>query len=362
MDIAVVELHIVSGEGAIVAEDETGDPALVKMTRPALEIHTPRPVAAASQISGTNPIRLLGAATFKAAPFQEPMTGMILMRDRWYDPRTGTFLSPDPLGHRDSANLYSYCGGDPVNCSDPTGDKIQFKGNNPRAGFDLFKASLHNPAAANLLDLDTVHGNVVAFKKGATKEQFIRAALPQWPYFEANERDLGIPVSTDKRSIEEKYASLITSPRLIEITAESGAVAYEKPDAFLRFFGVKSIPHKAAAEGGGVTLFASESVSGNTSIALDPAYVKLSGPTIASWYGVDAYDAELVLTHELGHALADIEGVAPCRQTWSVYLENQMRSRMGHYGNLRYSEFPVNKDPKTMRCGHEEPGPKPTKP
>ena len=44
------------------------------------------------------------------------------MRDRWYDPRTGTFLTPDPQGYGDSSNLYAYCGGDPVNCSDPTGN------------------------------------------------------------------------------------------------------------------------------------------------------------------------------------------------------------------------------------------------
>lgn len=60
-------------------------------------------------------------APFKAAPFQDPATGLIFMRDRWYDPSTGTFLTPDPEGYRDSSNPYIYCAGDPVNCSDPTG-------------------------------------------------------------------------------------------------------------------------------------------------------------------------------------------------------------------------------------------------
>src|ERR1051325_4947824 len=62
------------------------------------------------------------SAPFKAAPFYEKATGLIYMRDRWYDPRTGTFLTPDPEGYRDSSNLYIYCAGDPINCSDPTGD------------------------------------------------------------------------------------------------------------------------------------------------------------------------------------------------------------------------------------------------
>ena len=26
------------------------------------------------------------------------------------------------MGYRDSANLYAYCAGDPINCSDPTGE------------------------------------------------------------------------------------------------------------------------------------------------------------------------------------------------------------------------------------------------
>jgi RHS repeat-associated protein len=65
--------------------------------------------------------RQLLISPFKAAPFQEPATGLILMRDRWSDPSTGSFLTPDPEGYTDSSNPYIYCGGDPVNCSDPIG-------------------------------------------------------------------------------------------------------------------------------------------------------------------------------------------------------------------------------------------------
>lgn len=47
------------------------------------------------------------------------------MRDRWYDPSTGTFLTPDPEGYGDSSNLYIFGKGDPVNNSDPTGRYIE---------------------------------------------------------------------------------------------------------------------------------------------------------------------------------------------------------------------------------------------
>jgi RHS repeat-associated protein len=59
---------------------------------------------------------------FKAAPFVEPATGLAYFRARWYDPSTGTFLTPDPMGYQDSSNLYAAFGNDPVNNSDPNGE------------------------------------------------------------------------------------------------------------------------------------------------------------------------------------------------------------------------------------------------
>ncbi|MEO8383281.1 MAG: RHS repeat-associated core domain-containing protein, partial [Acidobacteriota bacterium] len=62
------------------------------------------------------------AMGFQALPFSEPATGLVFARERWYDPGTGSFLSPDPMGYRDSPNLYAFAGGDPVNGRDPTGE------------------------------------------------------------------------------------------------------------------------------------------------------------------------------------------------------------------------------------------------
>lgn len=66
-----------------------------------------------------------GAPNGRAKQFagrENDETGLIYLRARYYDPRTGAFLSEDPLGLGGGlANLYSYVGGDPVNGSDPTG-------------------------------------------------------------------------------------------------------------------------------------------------------------------------------------------------------------------------------------------------
>lgn len=46
---------------------------------------------------------------------------LVYFRNRWYDASVGSFATPDPLGYKDSATLYPFCGDDPVNCSDPDG-------------------------------------------------------------------------------------------------------------------------------------------------------------------------------------------------------------------------------------------------
>ena len=117
----------VDGDGQLIAEPVTTDPAF---TRIAVRMPPESRAGAMTQahiaanpnaVNETSPLNAMFVARFKGAPFQEPFTGLINMRDRWYDPRTGTFLSPDPEGYVDSSNLYSYCHGDPVNCTDPTG-------------------------------------------------------------------------------------------------------------------------------------------------------------------------------------------------------------------------------------------------
>ena len=48
-------------------------------------------------------------------------TGMIYLRNRYYDPGTGRFISEDPA--KDGVNWYVYCGGNPVMFVDPWGEE-----------------------------------------------------------------------------------------------------------------------------------------------------------------------------------------------------------------------------------------------
>lgn len=50
-----------------------------------------------------------------------PEVGLYNMRNRWYEPFSGRFLSEDPLGVEAGPNVYLLSGNDPVNGSDPRG-------------------------------------------------------------------------------------------------------------------------------------------------------------------------------------------------------------------------------------------------
>jgi RHS repeat-associated protein len=48
-------------------------------------------------------------------------SGLMYMRNRYYNPQTGTFTQPDPIGIAGGLNVYGYADGDPVTYSDPMG-------------------------------------------------------------------------------------------------------------------------------------------------------------------------------------------------------------------------------------------------
>jgi RHS repeat-associated protein len=49
------------------------------------------------------------------------VTGQIYMRNRYYDPATGQFTQPDPIGIAGGLNSYGFATGDPVSYADPYG-------------------------------------------------------------------------------------------------------------------------------------------------------------------------------------------------------------------------------------------------
>ncbi|RTL29129.1 MAG: type IV secretion protein Rhs [Burkholderiales bacterium] len=48
-------------------------------------------------------------------------TGLVYMRERYYNPALARFVSRDPAGTQGGPNAYAYCGNNPTNCTDPSG-------------------------------------------------------------------------------------------------------------------------------------------------------------------------------------------------------------------------------------------------
>jgi len=60
-------------------------------------------------------------ARWKGALWMGPAPDLYYMRNRWYEPRTGRFLSEDPIGLEGGSNPYTFGNSDPLNASDPRG-------------------------------------------------------------------------------------------------------------------------------------------------------------------------------------------------------------------------------------------------
>jgi RHS repeat-associated protein len=54
------------------------------------------------------------------------LSGALSYGLRWYDPNTGRWISRDKIGYGGGADLYGYCGNNPVDCEDSSGELGKF--------------------------------------------------------------------------------------------------------------------------------------------------------------------------------------------------------------------------------------------
>lgn len=77
---------------------------------------------------------------WKGLMYEGDSTKLYYVRNRWYDPTTGRFVSEDPVGIRGGTNLYAFGNYDPINGHDPFGQCLYGSLSQP----DNFHQKLHN--------------------------------------------------------------------------------------------------------------------------------------------------------------------------------------------------------------------------
>jgi RHS repeat-associated protein len=93
-------------------------------------------------------------------------TGQMYMRNRYYDPATGQFTQPDPIGLAGGLNSYGFAAGDPVSYADPYGlFKIEY--GDTKSNLQVVKLRATSPLIARDLEDMERHPDTFRFERGS---------------------------------------------------------------------------------------------------------------------------------------------------------------------------------------------------
>ena len=126
---------------------------------------------AVTSVTGSDPVAERNPLRYRAY-YHDASTGLYYLPARSYDPATARFLSPDPAppaaGDPLSLNRYTYCAGDPVNFTDPTGAVIDVLGDG-RVGVEdsVTQTYIYTPSGAK--------GTAAGARKYASRAAMVQA-------------------------------------------------------------------------------------------------------------------------------------------------------------------------------------------
>jgi RHS repeat-associated protein len=87
-------------------------------------------------------------------------TSFYYYRARYYDPASGRFLSEDPIGFNGGVNFFSYTANSPLNLTDPSGNIIVVRSNDPTIWPITLVYLCGSPAACQLINELQASSNV----------------------------------------------------------------------------------------------------------------------------------------------------------------------------------------------------------
>jgi RHS repeat-associated protein len=170
----------------------------------------------ASTVANTNGPRFGGE-------MYDARTDQVYLRNRYYDPKDGRFNTIDPIGFNGGLNLYGYCGGDPVNRSDPMGTDWEVYYKNGK----LFATHPETQAGHDMAQMDA------AGIKG-----YVRHTNPDGSAVDTRPRPAPAPVQAAAPVVQPKQVrTKIVNPgslfqKTVEITEEEFEARWKAHDHF----------------------------------------------------------------------------------------------------------------------------------
>jgi RHS repeat-associated protein len=150
--------------------------------------------------------------------------GLIYLRARFYDPYSGMFFEPDPLGYEDSVNHYAGLGNNPVSLRDPSGlmtSRFRRFLNSERAGYKPHEVAFIEQVHPHLSRLGMGDLEIAAHVR-----VMMRRLKNNGEHWEVAVRTFGKPGERRHR-IEEGYPN---KPEEVEVKSNEKAVATHDKD------------------------------------------------------------------------------------------------------------------------------------
>ena len=241
-------------------------------------------------------------------------SGLKLLGHRYYDSRTGRFISQDPAGAGD--NWYAYCGNDPVNRADPSGNVAQTLNGG--------SASIESPG----------YGAALSAAFGADLNSALMASEAS---YEAKTAKINGFTPGETTSIRDTLSQMLTTDRGVEMLAEGYNdnipidIEYQK-SSFMRMVTISV----------GYDIWPAYTNPYTKQINIDTwgllyCYADHGGYTMLS--------LDQTVIHELGHLLTGIGDTGLGHNDNVLANENPVESALGMEPRNSYSHFFAYENP-----------------
>jgi len=270
--------------------------------------------------------------------------GLQYVRQRWYDPATRQFISPDPLGFGGGdVNLFRYAGNNPVNRNDPGGEQFGNNFGQMGGGFSLFGPLVPSAPLQNSMGVQSPHAvqhAIIAHMPTHTSAERLakQEAL----------RSLNEPI--DVASLGRLFTALIGFPFVLAY--EGGKSSYHQAVANTTVLATRHLEHGGSPIGAGAEAISYNMLSwlgiknaleSGTGVTLVHPH-RLSTPQRFVAVGLGALQVGTLAIPEIREIMPAIRGTgetgaAVLRESMAAGARQTLRPAFGAIGELRFLPY-----------------------